>query len=72
MIVALLRWGDRWKAGEEGPPLELVHRDCGHTMMPELTCPECGEPVGARDVEVKLGPVILAELGMVSPDTTSE
>src|SRR5262249_8199804 len=25
VILSLLRWGDRWTAGEEGPPLLLEH-----------------------------------------------
>ena len=50
VIVALLRWGDRWMADAAGPPLTLVHKSCGHAMHPALVCPECGEPVGPRDV----------------------
>ncbi|MFN8643966.1 MAG: helix-turn-helix domain-containing protein [Candidatus Binatia bacterium] len=50
VIVALLRWGDRWMSDESGPPLTLVHKSCGHTMHPTLVCPDCGEPIGARDV----------------------
>ena len=29
VIAALLAWGDRWTAGEDGPPLPLVHETCG-------------------------------------------
>ena len=50
VIVALLRWGDRWMSDESGPPLTLVHKACGHAMHPTLVCPDCGEAVGARDV----------------------
>ena len=50
VIVALLRWGDRWMSDESGPPLTLMHKACGHTMHPTLVCPDCGEPIGARDV----------------------
>jgi DNA-binding HxlR family transcriptional regulator len=57
VIVSLLRWGDRWMAGEEGPPVTLVHRSCGHTMVPELSCPECGDVVQARDVQIGSGPL---------------
>ena len=54
VIVALLRWGDRWMTGEAGPPLMLVHKACGHRMHPTLVCPDCGEPIGARDVAAEL------------------
>src|SRR5215470_1351424 len=40
VIVSLVGWGDRWMAGEAGPPIELVHRECGHQIMPQFTCPE--------------------------------
>jgi DNA-binding HxlR family transcriptional regulator len=56
VVVSLTRWGDRWMAGRAGPPIELVHRGCGRTTMPALTCPECGEPVGARDMIARAGP----------------
>ncbi len=55
VIVALLRWGDRWMAGEAGPPLALLHQPCGHRMHPTLVCPDCGERIHPRDVVPKLG-----------------
>ena len=55
VIVALLGWGDRWMADEHGPPIELVHRNCGHRMVPVPTCPHCGERVSARDVTAQGG-----------------
>jgi hypothetical protein len=51
VLVALLRWGDRWMADDLGPPVELRHKGCGATMVPELACPECGAWVTARDME---------------------
>jgi hypothetical protein len=45
-------------AGEDGPPVELVHRSCGRRIMPTLACPECGEPVGARDMQARPGPAL--------------
>lgn len=56
VIVALLGWGDRWMSDETGPPIELVHRSCGHPMVPVPTCPQCGEQVTARDVTARPGP----------------
>ena len=29
VLLALLRWADRYTAGPGGPPLETVHDDCG-------------------------------------------
>jgi DNA-binding HxlR family transcriptional regulator len=50
VVVALLAWGDRWAPSPDGPAVRLVHRPCGHTMHPELACPECGAAAGVRDV----------------------
>ena len=56
VIAALVRWGDRWLAGEEGPPVVLQHRSCGHDLEAEVVCSQCGEPVRLRDVTSRLGP----------------
>ena len=50
VVAALLAWGDRWAPSPDGPPVRLVHRPCGHTIHPELACPDCGGPAGVRDV----------------------
>ncbi|MDJ0343596.1 helix-turn-helix domain-containing protein [Streptomyces sp. H10-C2] len=50
VIVSLLAWGDRWMAGDEGPPLRLRHDCCGGTATPELACPDCGELIDPRDL----------------------
>lgn len=47
VLLAVMDWGARHAGGEA---IALTHKGCGATMMPRLGCPECGEPVGARDV----------------------
>jgi DNA-binding HxlR family transcriptional regulator len=49
VLIGLLRWGDRYLAGEAGPPLEVVHRACGHPVAAAVICSGCGETVAARD-----------------------
>jgi DNA-binding HxlR family transcriptional regulator len=56
VLLSLLRWGDRWTAGEAGPPLVLEHLRCGHQVSPVLTCPECREEVHARSIVARPGP----------------
>jgi DNA-binding HxlR family transcriptional regulator len=56
VVVALLRWGDRWMVDSDGPPIELVHRNCRSHVMPVLTCPACNEEVNARTMSARLGP----------------
>ncbi len=56
VVMALLRWGDDWAAGPEGPPMQLVHDPCGTVMHPELTCPVCGGAVSAVNTRTIPGP----------------
>ena len=56
VIASLVRWGDRWMAGDDGPPVELVHESCGHATTPLLACSECGETIEPRDVRAVLRP----------------
>ncbi len=50
IILALLRWGDRWAAGPEGPPLVLTHLACGQPVQGVLACEHCGAPLDPREV----------------------
>lgn len=50
-IVMLLAWGDRWESGKKGPPLQLVHRTCGHELDPQVVCGACGDRVSVSDVD---------------------
>ncbi len=47
VIVTLMRWGDQYLAGQDGPPLVLEHH-CGERLVPQLVCQACGEPLEAR------------------------
>src|ERR1700744_3943801 len=44
VIATLMRWGDKYLAGDDGPPLVLEH-SCGHRLVAQLTCQACGEPL---------------------------
>ena len=59
VLVSLLRWGDKWATGSSGPPVEIRHKACGHAVVPEVACPECGEWLTAKDMEAtyRRGPV---------------
>ena len=50
IILAFIKWGDRWLADEDGPPLILHHKSCGHSLTPLMCCEHCREAVNARDV----------------------
>jgi DNA-binding HxlR family transcriptional regulator len=49
VLVALLQWGDRHLAGEDGPPTEIVHRGCGYHAEAAVICTGCGDALAARD-----------------------
>ena len=48
-LIALMHWGDRHSAGPEGPPVLVVHKDCGGPVSDRGVCEACGETLGARD-----------------------
>jgi len=48
--LAFMNWGDKWLAGDNGPPLILHHKTCGHQLEPVLTCKYCKKVVDPRDV----------------------
>ncbi|SFQ69029.1 HxlR-like helix-turn-helix [Amycolatopsis arida] len=56
VLMAITTWGDRWTAGEAGPPVLLRHRACGELTHAELRCARCGERLHAADVDVEAGP----------------
>lgn len=52
VVTALRQWGDRYLAGDAGPPLRLVHT-CGHELDAAVVCRECRQelvPFEARRV----------------------
>jgi DNA-binding HxlR family transcriptional regulator len=53
VIVALIQWGDRYLAGADGPPVDIVHRDCGGAVGAAAVCHDCGNPVHARDAQAE-------------------
>jgi DNA-binding HxlR family transcriptional regulator len=55
VIASLMRWGDRWAAGPEGPPVVLVHEACGHDAHPVLTCSHCGSEATATSMRAEPG-----------------
>ena len=56
VLMAITAWGDRWTAGDAGPPVVLRHRACGKLTHAEVRCAQCGEPLHSADVAVEPGP----------------
>ena len=56
VLMMMVRWGDKWLAGEAGPPVLYRHHACGQISHVELHCSECGKPMSATDIDVLPGP----------------
>jgi len=56
VLMVMVAWGDRWLAGEAGPPVLYRHAACGQIGHAELHCSACGEPMSATDIDVLPGP----------------
>jgi DNA-binding HxlR family transcriptional regulator len=52
----LMRWGDRYLAGPEGPPIVLRHHECGELAAPTVVCDRCGKEMTAYNVTPEPGP----------------
>jgi len=56
VLMAMVRWGDRWTAGDAGPPVLYRHRACGEITHVEPHCAACGAILRSTDVDVVPGP----------------
>ncbi|MWK38781.1 winged helix-turn-helix transcriptional regulator [Actinomadura sp. J1-007] len=56
VLMALMAWGDKWSTPEGGPPVRLVHQECGTEFTPRVCCSECGKPVSDANVTALPGP----------------
>jgi DNA-binding HxlR family transcriptional regulator len=56
VLMATVAWGDRWTAGDAGPPVLYSHHACGEIAHVEPRCSVCGEPMRSGDVTVEPGP----------------
>lgn len=49
VMIALISWGDRHVAGETGPSVAIVHKECGGDVNDRRICERCGEQLEVRD-----------------------
>ncbi len=56
VLVAVREWGDRYLADPAGPPVDMVHRDCGSPVRVSLACAEGHEVGSPREVVTRPGP----------------
>jgi DNA-binding HxlR family transcriptional regulator len=56
LLLVMTAWGDRWTAGNAGPPVLYRHRACGEVSLVDLHCAGCDQPMHAGDIDVLPGP----------------
>jgi DNA-binding HxlR family transcriptional regulator len=55
-ILMIWLWEKRWGVRNKELPERLLHRSCGHTFVPVLTCGHCHAKVGIGDLLLTLHP----------------
>ena len=58
VLLAMVRWGDRWAAGDH-PPVTLTHRTCGKVTTAALVCEHCREELRLGEITVDPNPIKL-------------
>jgi DNA-binding HxlR family transcriptional regulator len=53
IYVALLAWGDRWLAPDDGGTMVLEHRTCKHSLAPMLVCTTCRRMLAHDEIHTK-------------------
>jgi DNA-binding HxlR family transcriptional regulator len=62
VLAAMIRWGDRWLAGDAGPPIELRDRKSGAPVDIEVVDSATGEPVDVAQIMATPGPGLPKQL----------
>jgi DNA-binding HxlR family transcriptional regulator len=58
LLLVMVRFGDRWTAGDDGPPVVYRHHTCGHVAQVDLRCSQCHEPMHVDNIDVLPGPAL--------------
>jgi DNA-binding HxlR family transcriptional regulator len=61
-LVALLGWGDRHSPTQNGPPMLIVHKQCGGPVSDRGVCESCGKVLHARDARALAGPGVAGDV----------
>jgi DNA-binding HxlR family transcriptional regulator len=58
LLMVMVKWGDRWMAGDAGPPVLYRHQPCGQIVHAELHCSHCDGQMTADSVDLLPGPAM--------------
>ena len=56
VLMALMRWGDKWTTEAAGPPVTMLHHSCGQATEAVMACSVCGRTLVAGEVGARGGP----------------
>ena len=56
VLIALMQWGDRHLAGADGPPIEILHQDCGAPLRVVVECTSEHLEVGPSGTAIRALP----------------
>ncbi|MEU5703014.1 winged helix-turn-helix transcriptional regulator [Streptomyces aurantiacus] len=56
VMLALKEWGDAYTADPEGPPLDVLHKDCGEPLRTVVVCADGHGPLTPREARTRPGP----------------
>jgi DNA-binding HxlR family transcriptional regulator len=59
-LIMLMKWGDSYYPGENGPPRLTIHRDCGGRVNARMRCGRCRRHVDFAELEIRPGPGLRA------------
>lgn len=62
VLLTLMHWGDTWAPADEGPPVDLIHHDCGEATHAVASCARCGGALAPFNVHVEPLPEVIAEV----------
>jgi DNA-binding HxlR family transcriptional regulator len=54
VLLAVLRWGNKHMVDE--PPLQLLHRTCGHLVDPVTVCRDCRAEIHRKELSAYFAP----------------
>jgi DNA-binding HxlR family transcriptional regulator len=60
VLAQITLWGDEHYPTPAGPHRDIRHAGCGGSMDDRFNCERCGQALDATDLEVAMGPGLLA------------